>query len=489
LSAALVLSWREGVTAAAAGEGALVVQGPGGRVSLRQVAPVLLEALRRFDPPGEDEDRLAEVVRAGGNGSLARWYYYLQRLSQRGLLCQSACTNGTRLATLVAASSAFVARPARAVPGRLYVLSRFAFLRRRGEEAVLESPLAHARVILNDRRAAALVGALAAPATAEELAGWVGRLPADAVAGVLTLLLRADLLGEAGAGGRCAGDDDPALLTWEFHDLLFHARSRQGRSDAPYGGTYRLAGRLEPPPDLKPGVAGETIQLDRPDLARLEREDPPLAQVQERRRSAREFDTEHPITDRQLGEFLFRVARVKDSWRAEVATANGPVLMDFASRPYPAGGGLYELEVYAAVNRGAGLGPGLYHYDPAGHRLTRLCRRTAEVEGLLRGAAESAAAPADDLQVLLVLAARFARVAWKYESIAYALTLKHVGVLYQTMYLAATAMGLAACAVGGGDADLFARAAGTDYYAETSVGEFLLGSQRRGPAGPARSIH
>jgi hypothetical protein len=39
------------------------------------------------------------------------------------------------------------------------------------------------------------------------------------------------------------------------------------------------------------------------------------------------------------------------------------------------------------------------------------------------------------------------------------------------------AMGLAPCALGGGDSDLFARAAGTDYYAETSVGEFLLGSR------------
>jgi hypothetical protein len=56
-------------------------------------------------------------------------------------------------------------------------------------------------------------------------------------------------------------------------------------------------------------------------------------------------------------------------------------------------------------------------------------------------------------------------------------------VLYQTMYLAATAMGLAPCAVGGGDADLFARAAGVDYYAETSVGEFLLGNPRPQPVG------
>ena len=47
------------------------------------------------------------------------------------------------------------------------------------------------------------------------------------------------------------------------------------------------------------------------------------------------------------------------------------------------------------------------------------------------------------------------------------------------MYLVATAMGLAPCALGGGDADLSAQAMGTDYYAESSVGEFLLGSRTR----------
>ncbi len=80
--------------------------------------------------------------------------------------------------------------------------------------------------------------------------------------------------------------------------------------------------------------------------------------------------------------------------------------------------------------------------------------------------------------MVLVLASRFPRLAWKYASLAYALTLKHVGVVYQTMYLAATAMGLAPCALGGGDSDLFARAAGVDYYGETSVGECLRGSRR-----------
>jgi SagB-type dehydrogenase family enzyme len=444
---------------------------------------VLLDALRRFEPPGEDEDLLVELVRAGGPGSLARWSYYLERLDRRGMLRHSAHADGKRLATLVAVSPSFVSRPAQAVPGRRYALSRFGYLRRSEGAAVLESPLAHARVVLDDCRAAALVGVLAAagPATAEELAGRVG-LPADAGAAVLALLLRADLVAPSGA------DEDPALQTWEFHDLLFHARSRTGRSDAAHGATYRLAGRLPPPPALKPGPPGESHALSRPDLERLEREDPPLAWVQERRRSAGDFDDGAPITERQLGEFLFRVGRVREYRQAEAETAHGPVRMDFASRPYPAGGGLYELELYAAVNHCADLRPGLYHYDPSRHGLTRLCGRTAEVEGLLRDAAGSAALSEGNVQVLLFLAARFARVAWKYESIAYALTLKHVGVVFQTMYLAATAMGLGARALGCGDADLFARAAGTDYRAETSVGEFLVGSQRDGPTGPVRAV-
>lgn len=146
---------------------------------------------------------------------------------------------------------------------------------------------------------------------------------------------------------------------------------------------------------------------------------------------------------------------------------------------YPSGGALYELEIYLAVQHCEGLSPGLYHYDGIHHCLAQLCGRKSEVERLLADTAVSAGIPAERLQVLLILAARFQRLAWKFASIAYALILKHVGVVYQTMYLAATAMDPAPCALGGGDADLFARAAGTDYYEETSVGEFLLGSEKQ----------
>ena len=282
---------------------------------------------------------------------------------------------------------------------------------------------------------------------------------------------------------RCAVDDhgvsaedaDPALRFWQFHDLLFHARSRQGRHDGPVGATYPQAGRLDPSPAVQPETGDDGIALHRPDLERAQCEDPPFALVQQRRRSIRNYATE-PITDRQLGEFLYRVARVTDRQQRQIDTPAGPVQMDFALRPYPAGGALYELDVYAAIAACGGLSPGLYRYDGVGHRLVRRAGRTAEVDRLLADAARATGLPATEPQVLLVLAARMPRVAWKYTGLAYALVLKDVGVIFQTMYLAATAMGLAPCAVGLGDSDLFAQAAGVDYYTETSVGEFLLGS-------------
>jgi len=109
--------------------------------------------------------------------------------------------------------------------------------------------------------------------------------------------------------------------------------------------------------------------------------------------------------------------------------------------------------------------------------LSLLSGRNGLSDSLLEQAALATTGAPPRLQVLLIVTARFQRLSWKYESIAYATVLKDVGVLYQTMYLVATAMGLAPCAVGGGNADLAARILGLDYLAESSVGEFLLGSR------------
>jgi SagB-type dehydrogenase family enzyme len=128
------------------------------------------------------------------------------------------------------------------------------------------------------------------------------------------------------------------------------------------------------------------------------------------------------------------------------------------------------------VHHVPGLQPGKYHYDPYEHRLRLVREPGPAVTRLLETARISARMPTPP-QTLIVVAARFGRLMRTYEELAYSLILKHVGVLYQTMYLVATAMGVAACGLGGGDARAFNEATGLDYPAESNVGEFLLGGR------------
>lgn len=471
------VSLREGIAVGPGAEGELVFQGSDAKITFKHVAAGLDAVLEQLTSTGATTDSLAEtLLRVDGPAGLPRLYYYLDHLTRRGMVLRSAHLHGKRLATLTPISGSFVLADCPVTRDRHYALSRFGYMHRQDGEMVVESPLSHARLTLHDWRAAALLHLLAQPRCLADIDGQIPDMSGDAVEQLLTLMLGAQIVQELD-DNRLAEDVHSALQVWEFHDLLFHARSREGRHDYPVGGTYRFAGRLEPPPALKAVEASEVVDLHEPDLHRLRTNDPPFAHVQEARRSIREYD-DAPIDARQLGEFLYRVARVREHVKQEVSTPDGALVMDFTSRPYPGGGALYELELYVVVNLCRDLDAGLYHYNALTHRLEKISGKNSQVEQLLQSAAEATAIAAPSLQILIIITASFQRVAWKYSSIAYAAILKHVGVLYQTMYLAATAMGLAPCAIGSGNSDLFHRAAGTDYYTETSVGEFLLGSRR-----------
>jgi len=367
---------------------------------------------------------------------LSRW---------NGRLCHTAGTGDTPLATFVPTTDRTVFDAERRFGPGLYVLSRFAWLRREGRDFALESPLGSSHVLLHHPSAVAMVNAFLVPVRA------VGLGSSPEAEALLTILANSGAIVECDDSGR---ESEPAGSSqWEFHDLLFHARSRLGRHANPYGGRLPQPFSFAAHEESADGIA-----LFSPDIDKLMREDPPFAQVVETRRSVRACGT-NAVTAHQLGEFLYRSARV----RAE------------GNRPYPGAGGCYELEIYVAIRQCEGLESGLYHYDPRNHRLRKIDEPTEHVAQLLEQAriATGGVVPP---QILFVYAARMERLTAKYQSLAYALALKDAGVLQQTMCLNAAAMGLAGCPLGGGDSDVFARASGRDYYRESSVGEFILGS-------------
>jgi SagB-type dehydrogenase family enzyme len=199
----------------------------------------------------------------------------------------------------------------------------------------------------------------------------------------------------------------------------------------------------------------------------------PFAKLLHERRSIREFDDRRPITVAELSQFLNNTARVLSRWESRVGLGGGPSV-GYTVRPYPSAGASYELELYLAVDKCEGLARGFYHYDADGHALTPIGARSQEIEAQLTGAKfamDTRSAP----QVLITMAARFGRVSWKYSSLAYALILKDVGVLTQTLYLMATDMGLGGCAIGNTNVDLFAKMTGIDFHVEGPVGQFALG--------------
>jgi len=357
------------------------------------------------------------------------------------------------------------------------VLSRFAYMRRRGNEMVLESPRAGALFRIGDPAIAATLAALSLPQK-------ISRIRRHAASSfsidLLELLLDSQILlklDAKGGDGLRVHEGDSSLVLWDFHDLVFHCRSTEGRHANPLGGTFAFADVISPLPAVRPRWPGKKI-----DLRKISSSGPnsPFAKLLRERRSLRDFDDEHPITLAELAQFLDTTARVLSEWKSGGDFEAGPEVT-YSSRPYPAAGSEYELELYLAISNCDGLAPGLYHYDASGHALAAIDTAAVHLKALSTAATFAMEAPAPP-QILITIAARFGRISWKYSAIAYSLILKDVGCLLQTFYLAATDMGLGGCAIGSINIDQFAKMTGLEFHVEGPVGQFALGRGKRAEA-------
>ncbi len=397
---------------------------------------------------------IAELTEAAGGAPVTA---LLDRLVTEGWLAVTVRESGRDLYSV-----APFARPkpdAPTVAAGSGTLSKFAVLHRDRDGFVLEHPLSWCDVRVHDARLLAL---LDGPDAADS------GLSAEVRTRFTEDLLRLGFL----VADPEIEEKEFSARSWSTPDLWFHRRSTLGERVVTwehFGPTKWAKGHYPQPPDRKAAYPGEPIALPTPDLAALRVGDPSLTAVLEDRVSTRAFDDAAPITLAQLGELLYRTARTRGT-RSEV---EGEVLV---SRPYPSGGSVYELEIYPVVRNVAGLAPGMYHYDSYDHVLRPVAAADDPAIATLVKSTSATLSDGAEPQVLLVLGARSGRIMWTYEQVSYAVILKHVGVLMQTLYLAATAMGLGACAQGFGDTAAFVTAAGVDELEECSVGSVIIGT-------------
>ena len=388
------------------------------------------------------------VAATGGEWHANAFLRQLRLLCRAGIIEYPLVKNDNELAVIVPQRASFVPSLASQPPPIEYRLQRFACVRAAGDAWLVESPLCGARLLLGDLRA------LEEPLVRRALAS----------AGFLQK--------------PCLESESQyeVVKPWEFHDLSFHMHQRRGWHREMSGAHFPFMGEMDPPPARRPSWPGEHIRLAR---APVDSGGESFASVLERRRTVRQFDGGRPISVRELGALLDRSSRTRSVRAVPVTSPSGQsALVEIVERPYPSAGGCHELEIYPVVAQCAGLASGVYHYDASHHSLVRIPASEADVAGVVGDARRAAGGEASP-QVVLAIAARFGRVLWKYRSIGYANILRNTGALYQTLYLAATELGLAACGVGSGDSALFARITGLDPLVEGTVGECIVGRPRR----------
>ena len=461
----IILTFKPEISLIEDAETGLILKGPYIEFNLNKLSPGIVAAIKIISTAGATEKALTQVVvSTDGSSSLAKFYYYLEQFVILGLIYHTLEIDGSSLATAVPIATPYKWQLSETITDNNYQLSRFAYCHSEKSHLVVESPLSKAKIILEDWRSAALINELSQPKAISDLTKIPGISEATARL-FISFLLATEVL--SSVNNNSSFEQSETLTQWEFHDLLFHSRSRGGRHSNQIGKTFRFLGQIEPTPVLKAKPSNEIINLYKPNIDSLKQRDRPFTAILEERKSIRQHG-EKPITVKQLGEFLYRSARLR-----EIVPRDN---MDCSNRPYPTGGACYDLEIYTAINFCENIDAGLYYYAPQDHQLCKVSGKTKQVEALLKNAGFSVQIEGEP-QILILLSSRFSRVSWGYESIAYSLILKHVGVLYQTMYLVATAMNLAPSGVGGGNSELFAAAAGCDYFTESSVGEFILGSR------------
>jgi SagB-type dehydrogenase family enzyme len=187
----------------------------------------------------------------------------------------------------------------------------------------------------------------------------------------------------------------------------------------------------------------------------------PTAQAISGRRSARAFSPS-PMTLEELSQVLALGGGISaDRWGN-------------ARRTAPSSGALYPIELYPVVHNVDGLERGLYHYAIREHALEQIrtedLRERVVEQGLMQEYLGQCGAVVFLTQILQ-------RMRFRYQDRSYRYGLVEVGHIGQNIYLAATSMGLGACAIGAFMDDEINAMLGVDGTEEAAIYMIAVGRQ------------
>ncbi|MBB4133108.1 putative peptide maturation dehydrogenase [Xanthomonas campestris] len=260
-------------------------------------------------------------------------------------------------------------------------------------------------------------------------------------------LLEKGLLVSDDASAHPAQQRDAVQRSSQWHPLAatYHAFTRWNDVDSAKAskdaGAETAAALLKtfgppPPEQILRGATGQ-IRLPRG-------EEEYLDGILRRRTTCRNFET-----DAQMEYAVF--AKIMERTFAANAVLQADAQTVFLKRSSPSGGGLHPLDAYLLVRNVSGLADGVYHYLPIDHALEPLQLDAVD----LQQAALKILAGQDwfaNAQVIVALCPRYYRNFWKYRAHAkaYRALALEAGHFSQTLYMAATDMGLGAfvtCAI------------------------------------------
>jgi len=195
-----------------------------------------------------------------------------------------------------------------------------------------------------------------------------------------------------------------------------------------------LLDRLGPaPPPVRERVpANARVPLAKPASS-------PLDRLLDGRVTCRNFAAERALPEAEFAAVLYRAygARIVDDYAPGV---------QILKKGVPSAGGLHPTEAYLLVRHVEGIAPGLYHYHPVDHALEPIRTLAPDEASALARRFVGAQAYLVGAHAFVIPVSRFRRNFWKYRNHAkaYRALILDIGHLSQTMYLAATELGLAA---------------------------------------------